>query len=52
MEEEGVGGGVEIGGAAEDLGVDLFELDEGGSGSGGGGGGGGSIGFGGVGREG
>lgn len=51
MEEEGVGGGVEIGGAAEDLGVDLFELDEGGSGSGGGGGGG-SIGFDGVGRDG
>lgn len=51
MEEQGVGGGVEIGGAAEDLGVDLFELDEGGSGSGGGGGGS-SIGFGGVGREG
>lgn len=50
MEEEGVGGGVEIGGAAEDLGVDLFELDEGGSGSGGGGGG--SIGFGRVGRKG
>lgn len=47
MEEEGVGGGVEIGGAAEDLGVDLFELDEGGSGSGGG-----SIGFGRVGRDG
>lgn len=44
MEEEGVGGGVEIGRAAKDLGVDLFEVDEVGSGSGGGGGGGGGVG--------
>ena len=51
MKEEGVGGNIEIG-AAEDLGVDLFEVGEGGAGSesveevevGGGGGGGDSIG--------